>query len=40
MNKTTSIALYLAREIGRKKTKNGKRKAILRWCQEMKRLLS
>jgi len=33
-------ALQLAKAIGRRKTINGKRKAILLWCDEMKRYLS
>jgi hypothetical protein len=33
-------ALYLASQIGKRKTVDGKRKAILRWCAEVKRLLS
>jgi len=33
-------ALRLARDIGKRKTLNGKRKAVLRWCAEVKRMLS
>lgn len=33
-------ALRLARDIGRRKTVYGRRKAILRWCAEVKRMLS
>ena len=33
-------ALRLARDIGRRKTVFGRRKAVLAWCSEMKRVLS
>lgn len=32
-------AIRLARAIGKKTTVKGKRKAVLKWCEEMKRLL-
>lgn len=32
-------ALRLARAIGNKTTAKAKRKAVLKWCEEMKRLL-
>jgi hypothetical protein len=33
-------ALYLSKQIAQKKTLNGKRKAILLWCVEVKKYLS
>lgn len=33
-------ALRLARDIGRRKTVFGRRKAVLRWCAELKKVLS
>jgi len=33
-------AMYLAKQISKRKTLNGKRKAILRWCEEVKKVLS
>ena len=32
-------AIRLARAIGKKTTVKGKRKAVLKWCEEMKRLI-
>lgn len=33
-------ALRLAHAIGKKTTVKGKRKAVLKWCEEMKRCLA
>lgn len=33
-------AMQLARQIGRRKTVYGRRKAVLAWCAEVKRMLS
>lgn len=32
-------AIRFARAIGKKTTEKAKRKAVLKWCEEMKRLL-